>query len=184
LASGWQRKPFGSVVHDTKIVVRSHFKEGGKRLIELRRSALCILTFVGLAALTGSAHGQDKKQDQINDHQKDAANKEETVTKGSKDINEVVNQPMEALHRALKLGMETYGFDVEKDKPDYLEGTRSRKVGVFVGSGGEKVKITLKEEKPGTRVKIETGKGFVGRLGKANWSTPIFKEAMKTLEGK
>ena len=108
---------------------------------------------------------------------------DEEVTKGSKDVNEVVQYPMDAVHRAMKMGMETYGFDVKKDKPDYLEGTRSRHVGVVVGSGGEKVTVKLSAESGGTRVKIETGKGMVGRLGKKNWSTPIYQEALKVLKG-
>jgi len=108
---------------------------------------------------------------------------EEDATKGSKDVNEVIQYPMDAVQRAVKVGMQTCGFDIKKEKPDYLEGTRSRHVGVVVGSGGEKVTINLSPESGGTRVKIETGKGFVGRMGKKNWSTPIFKEALKVLKG-
>jgi len=108
---------------------------------------------------------------------------EEDATKGSKDVNEVIQYPMDAVQRAVKVGMQTCGFDIKKEKPDYLEGTRSRHVGVVVGSGGEKVTINLSPESGGTRVKIETGKGFVGRMGKKNWSTPIFKEALKALKG-
>ena len=33
-----------------------------------------------------------------------------------------------------------------------------------------------------TTVQIKTGKGFVGRLGKKNWSTPIFDDMMTTLK--
>ena len=108
---------------------------------------------------------------------------EEDATKGSKDVNEVIQYPMDAVQRAVKVGMQTCGFDIKKEKPDYLEGTRSRHVGVVVGSGGEKVTVQLSPESGGIRVKIETGKGFVGRMGKKNWSTPIFKEALKALKG-
>jgi hypothetical protein len=108
---------------------------------------------------------------------------EEDAAKGSKDVDEVIQYPMDAVQRAVKVGMQTYGFDIKEEKPDYLEGTRSRHVGVVVGSGGEKVTVKLSPESGGTRVKIETGKGFVGRAGKKNWSTPIFKEALKVLKG-
>jgi len=108
---------------------------------------------------------------------------EEDATKGSKDVDEVIQYPMDAVQRAVKVGMQTYGFDIKEEKPDYLEGTRSRHVGVVVGSGGEKVIVKLSPEAGGTRVKIDTGKGFVGRMGKKNWSTPIFKEALKVLKG-
>ena len=98
-------------------------------------------------------------------------------------MNEVVQYPMDGVQRAVKTGMETYGFDIKQEKQDYLEGTRSRHVGVFVGSGGEKVTVKLSPESGGTRVQIQTGKGFVGRAGKKNWSTPIFNEALKVLKG-
>jgi hypothetical protein len=106
------------------------------------------------------------------------------VTKGSKNVDEWVNHPIDTLRRALKVSMETYGFELKKDKPDQLEGTRRRRIGPIVGSGGEKVTVKLTAEHARTRVKIETGKGFVGRLGKKNWSTPIFKEALKIVSAK
>ncbi len=43
-----------------------------------------------------------------------------------------------------------------------------------------KVKLSAKGNE--TRVQISTGKGFVGRVGKKNWSTPIFNEMMKILK--
>ena len=58
------------------------------------------------------------------------------------------------------------GCDVKKEKPDYLECTRSRHVGVMVGSGGEKVTVQLTDNGAETRVQIKMGKGFVGWLGK------------------
>jgi predicted dinucleotide-utilizing enzyme len=114
---------------------------------------------------------QEKKEEQ-----------QEDPTKGSKNVDEVVNYPMELVLEAARQAMETYGCEIKKEKADYLEGTRSRHIGAFVGSGGEKIKVKLSEEKEGTRVKINTGKGFMGRLGKKNWSTPIFKEMMRLLE--
>ncbi|HYR86523.1 MAG TPA: hypothetical protein VE422_20715 [Terriglobia bacterium] len=134
--------------------------------------AACLL--VAPAAIVSAQEKPGDKQEQADDN----------ATKGSKDIDQVVKYPMDAVLRAVKLGMETYGFEVKKEKPDYLEATRTRHVGVFLGSGGEKVKVRLSTASDGTRVKIETGKGFVGRLGKKNWSTPIFNETTKILAGK
>lgn len=124
--------------------------------------------------------GQAFATPQTADNQKQT---DEDATKGSKDVNEVIQYPMDAVQKAVKAGMQTYGFDIKQEKPDYLDGTRSRHVGVVVGSGGEKVTVKLSPESGGTRVKIETGKGFVGRMGKKNWSTPIFNEALKVLKG-
>ncbi len=110
--------------------------------------------------------------------------KKEDPSKGSKDMDETVAYPMDKVQAAAKLAMATYGCDSKKDKekPDYLECTRDRHVGVFVGSGGEKVTVKLTSKGDQTRVEIKTGKGFVGRVGKKNWSTPIYEETMKTLK--
>ena len=104
-------------------------------------------------------------------------------SKGSQDVDKTVAYPIAKVLEAAKLAFNTYGCDVKKEKPDYLECTRDRHVGAFVGSGGEKVTVQLSAKGSETRVEIKTGKGFVGRLGKKNWSTPIFDEMMKTLKG-
>jgi hypothetical protein len=90
---------------------------------------------------------------------------------------------MDKALEAAKQALATYGCSIKKERADYLECARDRHVGVFVGSGGEKVTVKLSAKGGETRVEIKTGKGFVGRVGKKNWSTPIFDEMMKTLKG-
>ena len=102
-------------------------------------------------------------------------------SKGSKDVDKVIPYPIDKVLEASKLAMATYGCEIKKDTPDSLECTRSRHVGVFVGSGGEKVTVRLKPKGAETQVIVTTGKGFVGRVGKKNWSTPIFDEMLKNL---
>ena len=108
---------------------------------------------------------------------------EKDPSKGSKDIDASIPYPIVKVADAAKQAATTYGCDVKKEKPDYFECTRDRHVGVVVGSGGEKVTVQLTAKGSETRIEIKTGKGFVGRLGKKNWSTPIFDEMMKTLKG-
>lgn len=103
-------------------------------------------------------------------------------TRGSKNVSQVVAFPIEDVMEAARKAVRRYGCDIKKESRGYLECTRSREIGVFVGSGGEKVKVRLSKKRNGTLVKIDTGKGFVGRLGKKNWSTPIFNAMVKTLE--
>lgn len=103
-------------------------------------------------------------------------------TKGSKDINQLVEYPIAKVLEAAKQALATYGCEIKKENPDYLECTRSRHIGVFVGSGGEKVTVQLSPEGDRTKVIIKTGKGFVGRLGKKNWSTPVFNEIVRILK--
>ena len=90
--------------------------------------------------------------------------------------------PCQRSIRAARLALETYGCDVKKETPDSLECTRSRHVGVFLGSGGEKVTVRVSPNGNDTRVQINTGKGVLGRLGKKNWSTPVFNELLKNLK--
>jgi hypothetical protein len=104
-------------------------------------------------------------------------------SKGSKDIDQTVAYPMAKVLDAAKQAVLVYGCDVKKEKPDSFECTRDRHIGAFVGSGGEKVTVQLSQQGSETRVRIKTGKGFAGRLGKKNWSTPIFNEMVKTLKG-
>ena len=104
-------------------------------------------------------------------------------SKGSNDIDRTIAYPMAKVLDAAKQALATYGCNVKNEKPDYIECTRDRHVGVMVGSGGEKVTVQLSAKSSETRVEVKTGKGFVGRLGKKNWSTPVFDEMMKTLKG-
>jgi hypothetical protein len=111
------------------------------------------------------------------------AEKNDDASKDSKDVDRTIAYPAAKVLEAARQALTTYGCEVKKTKPDYLECTRSRHVGVVIGSGGEKVTVQLTDMGPETRVQIKTGKGFVGRLGKKNWSTPIFDDMMATLGG-
>lgn len=106
-----------------------------------------------------------------------------TPSQGSKDVDRSVAYPLAQVLDAAKQALTTYGCDIKKEGPEYLECTRGRHVGVLVGSGGEKVTVRLGADGSQTRVEIKTGKGLVGRLGKKNRSTPIFDEIVKTLAG-
>jgi len=141
-----------------------------KRMSFVSPVVVLALTVVVCALAVGPATQEKEKDD---------------PSKGSKDIDQTVAYPMAKVLDAARLAMATFGCDSkkEKEKADYLECTRDRHVGVMVGSGGEKVTVKLSEKSNETRVEIKTGKGFVGRLGKKNWSTPIFNEMMKTLKG-
>jgi hypothetical protein len=72
-------------------------------------------------------------------------------------------------------------FEVKKDKGSTVEARKRRHIGVFVGSGGEKMVIQLVEAeqdgKQGTRVIAETKKGFVGRVGQKSWAGAVLDQA-------
>jgi len=142
------------------------------------RACACFLVLTSIAPLVAQPTAQEVppgKSDQ----------EKEDPSKGSKDVDETVPYSMARVLEAAKLALATYGCDLKekKEKADYLECTRDRRAGAFVSSGGEKVTVKLSTSGTDTRVVIKTGKGFVGRLGKKNWSTSIFEEMKKTLKG-
>ncbi len=92
-------------------------------------------------------------------------------TAESKDMDEVVPFPMDAVVTALKPAMESMGCQVTNATASRIECKRGDSE--RTGYGGEKVTATLKAKDEQTRVRIWTGKGFVGRIRKNNWSTPI-----------
>jgi uncharacterized lipoprotein YehR (DUF1307 family) len=64
-------------------------------------------------------------------------------TKDSKDVDQTVPYSMDKALEAAKQALATYGCNIKKERADYLECTRDRHVGVFVGAGGEKVTVKL-----------------------------------------
>ena len=134
---------------------------------------VCLLASGGVMATTASAGGIPPAQDEKAD-----------PSKNSKDIDQTIAFPMGQVLDAAKQALATYGCDIKKETADTLECTRDRHIGAFVGSGGEKITVHLSEKGKETRVEVKTGKGFVGRLGKKNWSTPVFEDMLATLKGR
>lgn len=103
-------------------------------------------------------------------------------TQGSRDMEEVVDYPLERAQAAARQAMVFYGCQIKKERQGFVEGTRPRESDFWSGSGGEKVTVRLAALGDRTKVAVETGKGFVGRVWKRNWSTPIFGEMLRILQ--
>jgi hypothetical protein len=101
----------------------------------------------------------------------------ERVTTGSANVDRVVAYPVEKVAAARK-AMEANSCTIGKQEPGVLE--CSRPVGGEVYKG-EKVVVTFTAEGTGTRVRVETRKGVMGRAVKKNWSKPVFDEMMRLL---
>jgi hypothetical protein len=75
------------------------------------------------------------------------------------------------------------GFDIEKSESQYIEGFRPRKLGFFVGSGGETVGVWLESLEPSrTRAIVKTAKSLVGYVGQKNWDDEIIAEMKNILK--
>jgi hypothetical protein len=104
-------------------------------------------------------------------------------TADSKDVDTVMDFPAPIVREALKASMEQLGCRIAVETTEKLECKRERGFSDRTGGGGEKVTATVAVEGERTNVRIHTGKGFVGRVHKRNWSTPIYQEALRRLTG-
>lgn len=94
----------------------------------------------------------------------------------------VFAQPADVVAKAAVDALVVHGFDVEKKEPFYIEGFRPRKIGFFVGSGGETLGIWLQPLEPSkTRVQVKTALSVVGIVGQRDWDEEILAEMKKVL---
>lgn len=99
----------------------------------------------------------------------------------STNVDAVVAFPPAKVFEALKPAMERVGCRITSETTTTLECKRDRGYSDRTGAGGEKVTATITAKGDQTHLRIETGKGFVGRLMKRNWSTPIYDDAIRRL---
>ena len=88
-------------------------------------------------------------------------------------------KPMAKVKEASLNALVVLGCEIKKDLPNYVEGKRVRKVGAFVGSGGETLRVWLSEANGKTSIKVSTDKTFVGGAGQKNWDKELVEEITK-----
>lgn len=91
-------------------------------------------------------------------------------------------KPMADVQKAAVDALTTVGVTIKKQEPNIVEGKRKNKVGLFVGSGGEILTVTMTEIDAGkTSTKVRTTKTFAGRAGQKVWDQPVLEEMSKVL---
>jgi len=102
----------------------------------------------------------------------------------SVDVDEAVPSAIDKVMAALKPAMESQECHVTAESADRIECKRPRghTSAEHSGYGGESVTAVLEARGDKTRVVITTGLGFYGRLGKRNYSTPIYEVMMRNLQ--
>jgi hypothetical protein len=103
---------------------------------------------------------------------------------GAGTVDEVIPFAMDKVVAALESAMESEDCKVVHESADRIECKRTRgySYSAQMGYGGESVTAILEAKGEQTHVHISTGKGFYGRLGKKNWSVPIYEDMVKGLK--
>lgn len=197
--------PFSSIDSITyELSARHRVQEGaGVMLLSPATGAVLMLTKTKSHWLAIQYHDGDQKQEMVlrldkSEYEKvlstleartgktiarlDSKTSPLNPTAQSKDVDETVSFKKDAVVAALKPAMENFGCKVTDVNDKHVECKRDRGNDERTGYGGEKVTAELQAKGDQTRVRIWTGKGFVGRVRKNNWSTPIYQEMMKTLQ--
>lgn len=93
--------------------------------------------------------------------------------------------PLAATHAAAVAAAKESGFEIATDTDAYVAGPRPRKVGAFVGSGGETINILFKPMgDASTEVTVWTKRTFVGGAGQKDWNAPVLASMKAALAGK
>jgi hypothetical protein len=109
-------------------------------------------------------------------HKEPAAANAETEEKESKKNTTIVvlNATPQKVHDAALVALASIGCKVKQDTPTRIEGKRSNKVGLAVGSGGEKLFVDIKDLGDGkTELKVVTKKTMVGIVGQKLWNEEV-----------
>ncbi len=98
----------------------------------------------------------------------------------------VMAHPLDQVREAAQRALTQVGCEVKKTEPYMVAGRRPNKFGLFVGSGGETVKVFLLPSGDAeTKVWVDTDLSFVGIAGQQGWDNQVIS-AMKEIlsEGK
>ena len=82
--------------------------------------------------------------------------------------------PADKVHAAALEALAAVGCTVKKDTPALIEGKRANKIGLAVGSGGEKLFVNIKDLGDGkTELTVRTKKTMAGIVGQKLWNEEV-----------
>jgi hypothetical protein len=94
----------------------------------------------------------------------------------------VFQKGLEEVRQAGLRSLVAVGCEVKTEEPLFLAGFRPHKMGLFVGSGGETVKVFLYPESVDmTHVWVDTDLSFVGMAGQQSWNRQVFESMTNIL---
>jgi hypothetical protein len=95
----------------------------------------------------------------------------------------VYQHPIEEVRPAAARALSFVGCKVDTQEDFFVSGKRPQKMGLFVGSGGETVKLFLYPQSPSeTHVWVDTDLSFVGIAGQQGWNKQVLEELTRILD--
>ena len=151
-----------------------------RRILDLEKEKCLVLALCTLAAVATAAPQKPAKP---SDEPKPLAGCESKEIKSGKEKGaqeRFFPAPMAKVKETVVSALTALEFEVKKDSGQQIEAHKKRHIGVFVGSGGEKLVLRFQEAEEGgqkgTRVTGETKKGFVGRVGQKSWTGAVLDQ--------
>ena len=87
-----------------------------------------------------------------------------------------INKPLAAAQQSAIAAVKGLDSEIEVEKPNYVQGFRNRHMGLFIGSGGETLRVWLEPvSKDQTLVKVTTSRSFIGIAGQKTWDEDVAK---------
>lgn len=94
----------------------------------------------------------------------------------------IYQHSIEEVRPAAARALSFVGCKIETQEDFYVEGKRPNKMGFFVGSGGETVKVFLNPSSTNqTQVWADTDLSFVGIVGQKSWNQQVLDEMTRIL---
>lgn len=94
--------------------------------------------------------------------------------------------PLPKVKEAATEALQALEFEVKKDTKDSLEAHKTRHMGIFVGSGGEKVLLNFREAEQngqkGTMIVGKTKKSPIGIAGQKTWTSAVLAQTACVLQ--
>lgn len=86
----------------------------------------------------------------------------------------ILTAPADKVHAAALEALAEIGCKVKKSSADHIEGKRPNKIGLALGSGGEKLLVWIKPLGEGkTELKVVTKKTLAGIAGQKRWNEEV-----------
>lgn len=124
---------------------------------------------IALALSFAASEATAKKQDSG----KQTASQSDTKTKRNTTVVTIAASP-DRVHASALEALASIGCKIKKDSPLSIDAKRPNKVGLAVGSGGEKLFVNIKDLGNGTsEVTVITKKTMVGMAGQKLWNKEI-----------